>query len=217
VYERARVGRRDAGIRPRGEFTARLARKRRDSPRSTTVVRNTRSPRTIGGGQPRPGISAFHSTFSVADHPSGGFVCIETPRASAPRLRSARKRARHKESGGRCSHQRALKCGFHRQSNRQKCGAYAVISTCSRCAVNSRQHAGVAGNHMPPGLFVPLTARSFPAPAALRSRRWTIVSVTAAARMQMTAPMHHASEDERPDAHHAAAHPVGHAGLERGV
>src|SRR5882724_4028553 len=55
------------------------------SPELMAVVRNTRSPQTIGEDQPRPGISTFHATFSVADQWSGKFVLVATPRAPGPR------------------------------------------------------------------------------------------------------------------------------------
>ena len=55
------------------------------SPRLTAVVRNTRSPQTIGDDQPRPGTSVFQATFSVADQRSGRFGPLATPRAPGPR------------------------------------------------------------------------------------------------------------------------------------
>jgi hypothetical protein len=51
----------------------------------TTVVRKTRLFETMGDDQPRPGISVFQATFSVADQRSGNPGASETPRASGPR------------------------------------------------------------------------------------------------------------------------------------
>src|SRR2546427_2739215 len=39
----------------------------------------------MGDDQPRPGISTFHATFSVADQCSGRLVLSATPRALGPR------------------------------------------------------------------------------------------------------------------------------------
>src|SRR5260221_12678003 len=53
---------------------------------STHVVRNTRSPWTIGDEWPTPGISVFQAIFSVADQWIGNAVfSSETPSRRAPR------------------------------------------------------------------------------------------------------------------------------------
>src|SRR3954470_20457395 len=49
------------------------------------VVRNTWSPHTIGDDQPRPGTSAFHTTFVVVDHVVGSVSMAETARPACPR------------------------------------------------------------------------------------------------------------------------------------
>src|SRR5688572_29980969 len=49
------------------------------------LVRKTQSPQTMGDDQPRPGISRFHATFSVADQRSGSVVPRPMPRDFVPR------------------------------------------------------------------------------------------------------------------------------------
>jgi len=60
-------------------------------------VRNTLSPETMGDDQPRPGISASHSTLSVFDHLSGS-IPLDATGWMAPRTTShirALERSRH--------------------------------------------------------------------------------------------------------------------------
>src|ERR1035438_4797491 len=65
-----------------------------DVPEFTAVVRNTWSPHTIGDDQPRPGISAFHTTFSEADQCSDRFVLVVMPRAPRSEERRVGKECR---------------------------------------------------------------------------------------------------------------------------
>src|SRR4029450_7384299 len=51
----------------------------------TAVVRNTRSPQTIGDDQPRPGTSATHATFSVVENVTGSVESSATPAPPGPR------------------------------------------------------------------------------------------------------------------------------------
>src|SRR5262249_38714332 len=51
----------------------------------TTVVRKTLSPQTTGADQPRPGTSAFQTTFFVAPHSSGSVLPSATPALLPPR------------------------------------------------------------------------------------------------------------------------------------
>ena len=50
-----------------------------------TELKNTLSPHTIGEAQPRPGISTFQATFSVADHFAERNSPDPIPRAPGPR------------------------------------------------------------------------------------------------------------------------------------
>ena len=54
-------------------------------PSVNTVVINTCFPHTTGEDQPRPGMSCFHTIFSVVLQRSGRSACSATPIASGPR------------------------------------------------------------------------------------------------------------------------------------
>src|SRR4051794_14207733 len=49
------------------------------------VVRNTRSPQTMGEDQPRPGTSAFQRTFLLVSQVTGKVLLSATPRCELPR------------------------------------------------------------------------------------------------------------------------------------
>src|SRR5262245_37948108 len=58
---------------------------RQETPPLVAVVTITRSPHTMGEDQPKPGISAFQTTFEVALHSIGTPVSEEMPCPVGPR------------------------------------------------------------------------------------------------------------------------------------
>ena len=55
------------------------------SPVGTAVVRNSRSPQTIGDDRPSPGTAFFQRTFFVSDHSTGGLPAGADPVRLGPR------------------------------------------------------------------------------------------------------------------------------------